>query len=213
MKNGASTLRLISFGAWLCVGLLLVIEFLVWGLAPSSGSSPTPGHPIAMALKQPLTVLEYPSSSVNPAAIILFASGDGGWNDFEQDISHTLQDRGYTVVGIDSASYAVTDYDLPTLQADFTKIAQTEEARYGPHPPPLIVGGYSMGAAQAIAVAGGPHPPPKFEGAFAGRPVQPGPLRLADLRPDECPPHRGRHLQHGRIFPDDGRHPGGAMAR
>ena len=174
MKTIVPKPKLILSGAWFCICVLVICEFVAWLVVPLFGSSETSCHPVDMDLKHPMTVLDYPSKAAGTAAIILFASGDGGWNDFEQDIAHTLQDRGYTVVGIDSVSYAATDYDLPTLQADFTKIAQTEEARYGPHPPPLIVGGYSMGAAQAIAVAGGPHPPPDLKGLLLVDPCSRG---------------------------------------
>lgn len=103
--------------------------------------------------------VKFPSKKPTTSAIILFASGDGGWGGLEEAIARTLQNHGYEVIGIDSVSYAQTDYDLATLQADFGRIAQAARKSYGEHAPPLIVGGYSMGAAQAIAVAGGPHRP------------------------------------------------------
>jgi len=96
--------------------------------------------------------------------MIIFASGDGGWSDFEEGICRTLQKNGYQVIGIDSVLYAETDYNLEILQSDFSRIVQAMRAAYGNNPPPLIVGGYSMGAAQAIAVAGGPQPPQGLAG-------------------------------------------------
>jgi phosphatidylglycerol lysyltransferase len=107
----------------------------------------------------PLTVVDFPSKRPETTALILFASGDGGWGRFEDTICRAFQKRGYEVIGIDSEVYARSDYDLDILQSDFSKIARTAQAPFGNHPPPLIVGGYSMGAAQAIAVAGGPRPP------------------------------------------------------
>ena len=79
--------------------------------------------------------------------------------------------------------YAATDYDLAILQADFGRIAQRAEAHYGNHPLPVILGGWSMGAAQAIAAAGGPHPPLGLVRAAPAGSVQPRPrygLRLSD---------------------------------
>ncbi len=45
-------------------------------------------------------------------------------------------------------------------------IATTIRARYADNNPPVIIGGYSMGAAQAIAAAGGPHPPAGLVGVL-----------------------------------------------
>ena len=104
----------------------------------------------------PLTVFEFPSRKSPPRALLIFGSGDGGWGHLEQSICRAFQKQDYTVVGIDSTAYAATDYDLGVLQADYSTIARTVMAHYGKPLPPLIVGGYSMGAAQAIAVAGGP---------------------------------------------------------
>jgi len=122
------------------------------------------------------------SKKPETAAVILFASGDGGWNDLEEAISHGLQNQGYDVIGINSVAYASSDYNLDILQSDFGKIARMGLARYGEHPPPLIVGGYSMGAAQAIAVAGGPHSPQGLAGLLLVDPCSRGRygLRSAD---------------------------------
>ena len=94
-----------------------------------------------------------------PAAVILFGSGDGGWGPWEETVSQALCQAGYRVIGIDSAAYAATDYNQSILQADFGKISARALKSYGKFPPPLILGGWSMGAAQAVAAAGGPQPP------------------------------------------------------
>jgi hypothetical protein len=115
--------------------------------------------PVTVQLRnRPFTVYEYPAAKSPPLAVVLFGSGDGGWSGWEDNVSHALQSKGFTVLGINSADYAKTDYDLATLQADDNTIAQSVLSKYSV-PPPLIVGGWSMGAAQAIAVAGGPNPP------------------------------------------------------
>jgi len=128
------------------------------------------------------TVYEFPARDSPPRALILFGSGDGGWTAWEESVAHALQAQGYTVVGIDSANYARTDYDLATLQADFNTIARRELAAYQPSPPPLILAGWSMGAGQAIAVAGGPNPPPRLVGLALISPLSRGRygLRLLD---------------------------------
>ena len=117
-----------------------------------------------------------------PAAVILFGSGDGGWGTWEETVSHALQHAGYEVVGIDSAKYAATDYNLDILQSDERAIAAAALAPFGNTPPPLIIGGWSMGAAQAIAAAGGPHPPDRMTGVLIAAPLSRGRygLRLSD---------------------------------
>ncbi len=126
---------------------------------------PSNGKLVAITLERgPFSVLRFASERPETSAIIIFASGDGGWGTLEETISRAFQSSGYEVIGIDSENYARTDYTLDVLQSDFAKIARMADASFGNHTPPLIVGGYSMGAAQAIAVAGGPHPPEGLAG-------------------------------------------------
>ena len=60
--------------------------------------------------------------------------------------------------GFDCGVYAKADYSLDILQSDMNAIAQSSLGRYGDHPPPLILGGWSMGAEQSVAAAGGHTP-------------------------------------------------------
>jgi phosphatidylglycerol lysyltransferase len=94
-----------------------------------------------------------------PKAVILFASGGGGWNEWEEKVCDNLRKDGYEILGVDVHIYAQSDYDLDTLQQDFQTLAQFGLRPYGEHPPPLIIGGWSSGAEQAVAIGGGPHPP------------------------------------------------------
>ena len=134
-------------------------------------------HEIVQLKRGPQTVFVYPSKQPSVSALVLFASGDGGWNALEDQVAQALQQRGYKVVGIDSEVYASSDYDLHTLQADFATLARLADPR---HTHPLIVGGYSMGAAQAIAVAGGPNPPPELAGVLLMDPLSRGRYGLRD---------------------------------
>jgi pimeloyl-ACP methyl ester carboxylesterase len=128
-----------------------------------------------------LTVFDFPSKKTTTSAVMIFGSGDGGWGNLEEDICQAFQDQGYEIIGIDSCAYAKSDYNLDVLQSDYAKIAQTIRARFGNHPPPLIVGGYSMGAAQAIAVSGGPHPPQGLIGLVVIDPLSRGRYGLHQL--------------------------------
>lgn len=160
----------ISSSLWIRVILILTLIGTLWSMAP-----PSSGKCLSIQLSRiPLTVLNFPSQKQDTSAIILFASGDGGWGSLEEAISRSLQDQGYEVIGIDSKIYARTDYNLEILQSDFRTIAQAARARFGSRPPPLIVGGYSMGAAQAIAVGAGPDPPHGLRGLLLVDPLSRG---------------------------------------
>ncbi|HUB67697.1 MAG TPA: AcvB/VirJ family lysyl-phosphatidylglycerol hydrolase [Candidatus Methylacidiphilales bacterium] len=135
------------------------------------------------------TFLRFPSKKPAVKAIILFGSGDGGWrDDFEEKVARGLQEQGFDVISFDCADYSQTDYDLPTLQADMTRIARAAEAPFRGCPPPLIVGGYSMGAEQAVAVAGGPNPPPGIAGLLLISPTSRGRYGLRTLDKMDIPP-------------------------
>jgi hypothetical protein len=167
----------------LAIYALLMAGVVVWKVMEIDASQYSAGKQVMVQLTRgPYTVLVFPSQTPVTRAIILFASGDGGWSGFEEEIALALQQSGYEVIGINCYAYAATDYDLPTLQADFNTIAQKFRQPFGAHPPPLIVGGWSMGAAQAIAVGGGPNPPQGLAGLLVLDPCSRGRygLRLSD---------------------------------
>jgi pimeloyl-ACP methyl ester carboxylesterase len=141
--------------ALLMIGVVVFDPFTV---RPASFTSEGQNLKIGLS-RGDFTVFDFPSKKPTTTALLLFGSGDGGWSALEEDIARTFQGQGYEVIGIDYHAYAQSDYDLEILQSDYSAIARKVLARFGDRPPPLIVGGYSMGAAQAIAVAGGPHPP------------------------------------------------------
>jgi pimeloyl-ACP methyl ester carboxylesterase len=160
----ATTLRKASI-VFFSLALAAIIGWEALQLAAPNGSS---GKEFTLTLSRgPLVMLDFvPLAKKEPRAIILFGSGDGGWTAFEEAVCKKLQGLGYEVVGIDFNRYAKSDYDLGILQADMSTIARTIRDRYADNGPPIIVGGYSMGAAQAIAAAGGPHPPEALIGVL-----------------------------------------------
>jgi phosphatidylglycerol lysyltransferase len=161
--------------------LALALASATWQNATASDQPLETENQTTINLKRDkLTVFEYLPKKNSVSAIILFSSGDGGWNQLEDQVAHNLCAHGFEVIGVDSAAYASSDYDLGTLQTDYGAIAQMAESPFHAHPLPLIVGGYSMGAAQAIAVAGGPHPPPDLVGLFLMDPLSRGRFGLRD---------------------------------
>ncbi len=175
-----STLRKLSFFVYAVALTAMVVLVAVQMAAPNGSTGTMLTLPLA---RGPFTVLDFaPQVRKEPRAIILFGTGDGGWSGFEEAICKTLQMRRYEAVGIDFNRYADTDYSLDILQRDMSQIAATIRSRYADNNPPIILGGYSMGAAQAIAAAGGPHPPAGLAGVLLVDPRSRGRygLRLAD---------------------------------
>jgi phosphatidylglycerol lysyltransferase len=115
-------------------------------------------EPVAPAITESLergdfaTYHYVPNST--PRALILFGSGDGGWGYFENRACGYLRDRGYYVIGIDFRKYAESDYSEEILTADFRIIAADGVKRLGIPDLPVIYGGWSMGAVQAVAASG-----------------------------------------------------------
>ncbi len=126
--------------------------------------------------------------AAHPKALIILGSGDGGYGGWEERVAKSLQADGYAMVGLDCANYAKTDYDLATLQADMATIARTIDVRFGNPAPPLIIGGWSMGAVQAVAAGGGPQPPPGLAGLLVISPGGRGRYGLRDTDRWDIPP-------------------------
>ncbi|HVJ45678.1 MAG TPA: AcvB/VirJ family lysyl-phosphatidylglycerol hydrolase, partial [Luteolibacter sp.] len=91
-----------------------------------------------------------------PKAVIVFASGDGGWTDWENEMAGWLADAGWWVAGLNCRAYAENDYDGDLLAEDFQRLAKSTNA---PANVPVFYGGWSMGAVQAVAAAGVEHDP------------------------------------------------------
>jgi pimeloyl-ACP methyl ester carboxylesterase len=153
----------------------LVLAGMVFWLVMVPRATGYRGEPIKIELTRgEFTVYRFSSARGTAEAVIIFGSGDGGWGSFEEEIAHALQDRGYDVIGIDFTVYADSDYDLETLQADFVRISQAGMAARPQAHLPLILGGYSMGAAQAVAAAGGARPPTGMVGLLLIDPLSRG---------------------------------------
>jgi phosphatidylglycerol lysyltransferase len=99
-----------------------------------------------------------------PRAVILFGSGDGGWGYIENHVSAFLQSSGFYVVGVDSREYAKSDYDASVLIDDYRTITNDALSRTGHLDLPVIYGGWSMGAVQAVAAAGSEQRSPRLVG-------------------------------------------------
>ncbi|MCE0523502.1 MAG: hypothetical protein LV480_11400 [Methylacidiphilales bacterium] len=158
----------------------LVLALWVLAISPLDAhpkSAPWPsGQKVRLELSRGgFDVLLYPAklggAGANPKALIVFGTGCSGWSYWEERVCCDLQAKGYEVLGIDFALYAQTDYNLSILESDYQKIVQYGLKACGNRRLSVILGGWSTGAEQAVAVAGGPHPPSGLVGLLL---VSPG---------------------------------------
>jgi hypothetical protein len=176
-KRAIWTARVLLWGEILAIAAFLLFRLYVEVNLPpvippkftETGGVPTDRTDVTLPLKRgDFSFYRYvpsqPEFTTHPKAVIIFGSGDGGFDGWEDRVCKSLQADGYEVLGYDCNSYAKTDYDMATLQADMAQMARSSLGQYGDHPPPLIFGGWSMGAEQAVAAAGGPDRPADLTG-------------------------------------------------
>ncbi len=110
-------------------------------------------------------------SSPHPRSVVLFVSGDGGWNSGVVDMARRLEDLDAFVVGIDINRYlkavAAENDKCAYAAADFEALSQYLEKKYGfpDYVRPVLVG-YSSGATLVYAVLV-EAPAGTFEGAIS----------------------------------------------
>lgn len=135
-------------------------------------------------------------------ALVVLASGDGGWTDFEEKISRGLAADGFCVAGWDVQKYAGKgSYDGPALARDISAALRDSARACGGSGLRVVLMGYSTGAEQMVAVAAEPGRPRDLAGLLLvspghrGRfgitmsdllgmpPAGPGTFSLEELRP------------------------------
>lgn len=126
--------------------------------------------------------------AAHPKAVIIFGSGDGGFDGWEDRVCKALQADGYEMIGFDCNAYSKTDYDLATLQADMNTIGQDLISQCADPKPPLIIGGWSMGGEQAVPAGGGPDRPQGLAGLLLISPGGRGRYGLRDADRWDVPP-------------------------
>lgn len=106
----------------------------------------------------------YEPDDLPPKAIFIFGSGDGGWSPWEDQISVWLRDMGVYVVGWDFERYAMKvdaatgekehdDFTKEDVGCDHALMANAALERIGKSDVPIIYGGWSSGAVQAVPAA------------------------------------------------------------
>jgi lysylphosphatidylglycerol synthetase-like protein (DUF2156 family) len=135
--------------------LLFFICFALTGILPMVASADSGEVKTLDLARGPGKVYIYKHTET-PKAIIVFASGDGGWTEWEEEMASWLADAGWWVAGLNCRTYAQTDYDGDLLAEDFKTLAKSLNA---PETTPLFYGGWSMGATQAVSAAAYDKPP------------------------------------------------------
>lgn len=112
-------------------------------------------EPAALA-RGPLEVAWYLPKNQPLRGFFILGSGDGGWSYWETRMAKHLTAHGWAVAGVDFALYATTDYTQAILAGDMARII-AELAKRAKQPAdghlPVIYGGWSMGAEQAVPAA------------------------------------------------------------
>jgi type IV secretory pathway VirJ component len=106
-----------------------------------------------------------------PPHVVLFVSGDGGWNEGVRDMSATMAALDTLVIGIDIRYYMRTlrNAEVPCsdVAGDLAALARTIERRLGyPRPVAAWLAGYSSGATLVYAALV-QAPPGTFRGAMS----------------------------------------------
>ncbi|HEY8932262.1 MAG TPA: AcvB/VirJ family lysyl-phosphatidylglycerol hydrolase, partial [Rariglobus sp.] len=99
-----------------------------------------------------------PPTGAAVRGLCVFGSGDGGWSYWEEIVCAHLAKRGWAVAGVDFSKYSVTDYTQAILVADYGRLTAELERRTGAPMAgegarPVVYGGWSMGAEQALPAA------------------------------------------------------------
>jgi type IV secretory pathway VirJ component len=110
--------------------------------APASRPRPVGSEQLERSLDDLHLPLEY-RWAVNPRASLVFWSGDGGWASLDEGVADTLVDAHVNVIGVSSLRYFWHQQTPDRVADDLWQIVSRVE-RAGE---PVLVGGYSFGAA------------------------------------------------------------------
>jgi hypothetical protein len=120
--------------------------------------------PVALADGGEITLhLSEPLSAANPQALVLYATGDGGWRGKDKDAFEHMTRWGYPLAGFSSKEYLRRIEDRSEITTpqdvarDFALLIEAAKRRFG-----LVQGvrtilvGVSRGAGLSVAAAGSP---------------------------------------------------------
>lgn len=164
-------------------GILLLSSVLTGGCAPHEvvlpgGSAAAPQRGVVerqMSVHaHVLTLHVVPADQARPRALLVYATGDGGWRGKDREVFTQMASWGYAVVGFSAPQYlahlpGAAGTTTPVgLAADYAAIV--DEGRRALHLDqgvPAILVGVSRGADLAVAAAGQPRLQPWLGGVVA----------------------------------------------
>jgi pimeloyl-ACP methyl ester carboxylesterase len=140
--------------AWLFNGCTCRLSLPASAVVQRTLETPLPGRELDLCLVNPATPRPAPT-------LILYATGDGGWEGASKAVFRHLAERGYSVVGISSRAYlrnhkSESTFITPeSLAGDLISIIDAAKRQMGlPAATPTILVGVSRGASLvAIAAA------------------------------------------------------------
>ncbi|HPF27376.1 MAG TPA: AcvB/VirJ family lysyl-phosphatidylglycerol hydrolase [Steroidobacteraceae bacterium] len=142
--------------------LLLSVAFFLAALTPTCYAAPGTKPPGDSLTEEHIVHGDFGDVVITrldgtPTSVVLFVSGDGGWNRGVKDMARALVERGAMVVGIDVRTYIANvnkgGEKCRSLAGDFEELAHHVEKRLGmPHYLVPALTGYSSGATLVYAV-------------------------------------------------------------
>src|SRR5262249_10207945 len=115
-----------------------------------------------------------PAQATAVAPLVLYVSGDGGWFGAAVDMFHVIGDAGYYAVGFSARTFLRLDrpngrVETPEqLAVEYQQILGTSrEALHLPAETPVILSGWSRGAAFAVLVGTVAKGPMHLQGVMA----------------------------------------------
>jgi len=149
--------------------LFMLVSACTWHKAPM------PAPSVSIPTKHGEFSVQVFAPSDEMKALVVFGAGDGGWSYFEDRIARALAAEGYAVVGWDCRAYAkLGSYSQQDLAVDVNTAIQKGQAFLKGEQSPIVLGGWSTGAEQMIAVAASPHRPKETTGLLILAPGERG---------------------------------------
>jgi phosphatidylglycerol lysyltransferase len=147
----------------ICLGLVLGVA----GRAKEDLDHTKPATEPLLLARGAFEVAWYQPEQGPVRGLFVLGSGSGGWSYWETRLARHLARRGWAIAGVDFARYASTDYTQDILAGDFARLVAELARRNSPPgdkpqasapaqtvgPLPVIYGGWSMGAEQALPAA------------------------------------------------------------
>jgi len=144
-------------------GFATLSVLLLLGCTPHVVRPVAPVTNVAITLaKRPLDLrLIQPAIGTDKPTLVLFATGDGGWRNLDQEVVARIAEHGYAVVGFNARQYLKTMNEVsdattpPKLAADFQRIIEFAITSMNlPRETPIILVGISRGAGLVSIAAG-----------------------------------------------------------